>query len=209
MTTFEHAMLGVTGTLAAGLHRRRGWQIVALGGVVSVLPDWDGLSILCGAAVFDRVHRTVGHSLPVCILLGAVVAALDYRLSLIARAREFLGRWLRLFASKGPSAVRSAFCVREAAVWIAVGVLASLGHLAVDLVFSGHEVFSDWGLRLFWPFSDQVWAYPVVSWGDPSVSLIFAASMFAMVRWPSRLQTIAAVTLCLVLGYIGVWGMIS
>jgi membrane-bound metal-dependent hydrolase YbcI (DUF457 family) len=209
MTTFEHAMLGVTGTLAAGLHRRYGWQIVALGGLVAVLPDWDGLSILCGAAVFDRVHRTLGHNLPICILLGAVVAALDYRYSLIARAREFVGRWLRLFASKGASPIRSEFCFRELSVWIVVGVLASLGHLAVDLVFSGHEVLSDWGLRLLWPFSNHVWAYPLVFWGDPTVALIFAASMFAMVRWPSRLQTTAAVTLCLVLGYIGVRGMIS
>ncbi len=93
MTTFEHAMLGVTGALGAGLHRRYGWQIVALGGLVAVLPDWDGVSILFGAAVFDRVHRTLGHNLPICILLGALVAALDYRYSLIARARTFVGRW--------------------------------------------------------------------------------------------------------------------
>lgn len=208
MTTFEHAMLGVTGTLAAGLHRRYGWQIVALGGLVAVLPDWDGLSILCGAAVFDRVHRTLGHNLPICLVLGVVVASLDYHYSLIVRAREFVGRWLRLFASKETSPVRSVFCVREAAIWVVVGVAASLSHLAADVVFSGHEVLSDWGLRLLWPFSDRVWAYPLVSWGDPTVSLIFATSMFAMVRWPSRLQTTAAVTLSLVLGYIGVRGMI-
>jgi len=46
MTTYEHAMLGITGALAAGLHRRYGWQIVAMAGVTAVLPDWDGLSLL-------------------------------------------------------------------------------------------------------------------------------------------------------------------
>ena len=30
MTTFEHAMLGINGALAVGLHRRFGWQIVAM-----------------------------------------------------------------------------------------------------------------------------------------------------------------------------------
>ena len=76
MTTYEHAMLGVTGTLAVGLHRKYGWEIVALAGFVAVLPDWDGLSLLFGAGTFDRVHRTLGHNLPACILLGVVVAAL-------------------------------------------------------------------------------------------------------------------------------------
>ena len=45
MTSYEHAMLGIDGALALGLHRRYGWQIVAAAGCVAVLPDWDGLSI--------------------------------------------------------------------------------------------------------------------------------------------------------------------
>ena len=206
MTTYEHAMLGVTGTLAVGLHRRYGWQIVALGGFVSLLPDWDGLSILFGAAAFDRVHRTVGHNLPVCMLLGAVVAALDYRYSLALRAKEYAGRHLRGLASGEPSPNRSVFRAPELCAWVAVGVVASLCHLAADVVFSGHATLSDWGLRLFWPFSDRYWAYPMVPWGDPSVTVIFVIGMFAMIRWPARLQTVAGLTLTLVVGYISIRG---
>ena len=201
MTTYEHAMLGVTGVLTVGLDRRYGWPIVALGGFIAVLPDWDGLSILCGAAVFDRVHRTAGHNLLVCVLLGAAVAALDYRYNLALRVREYLGRHLRVLASEDPSPRGNVFGIRELSIWVAVGVLASLSHLAADLVFSGHAVLSDWGLRLFWPFSDRFWAYPMVSWGDPGVTLVFVAGMFAMIRWRRHRQMIAGLTLTLVLAY--------
>jgi hypothetical protein len=95
MTSYEHAMLGVTGTLAAGLHRRYGWEIVALGGLAAILPDWDGWSLAFGAAAFDRVHRTAGHNVFACSLLAAAVAALDCRYRLIGRLRRLLGRWIR------------------------------------------------------------------------------------------------------------------
>ncbi|OHB84669.1 MAG: hypothetical protein A2V98_21640 [Planctomycetes bacterium RBG_16_64_12] len=204
MTTYEHAMLGVTGTLAAGLDRRYGWQIVALGGFVAVLPDWDGLSILCGAAVFDHLHRSLGHNLLVCTLLGAVVAALDYRFSLALRVKGYFGRYVRALAPQESSPKRSVFHAYELSVWVVTGVLASLSHLAADLVFSGHPVFSDWGLRLLWPFSDRVWGYPLVSWGDPGVTLIFVGGMFAMIRWPRRLQLVSGLTLTTVLGYVSI-----
>ena len=167
MTTYEHAMLGVTGVLTVGLDRRYGWPIVALGGFVAVLPDWDGLSILCGAAVFDRVHRTVGHNLLGCLSLGALVAALDYRYCLALRVKAWAGRQLRALSSQESSPERSVFRLRELSIWVAVGVVASLSHLAADVAFSGHAVLSDWGLRLLWPFSDRLWAYPMVSWGEP------------------------------------------
>ena len=48
----------------------------------------------------------------------------------------------------------------------------------------------------------MVYAYPLVRWGDVGATLIFAASMFAMLRWPSRAQWIAAGSLGLVVGYI-------
>ena len=74
------------------------------------------------AAVFDRVHRTLGHNLLVCVLLGAVVAALDYRYSLALRVKEYLGRHLRVLASEGPSPARSVFRIHELAIWLAVEI---------------------------------------------------------------------------------------
>ena len=209
MTTFEHAMLGVTGALAAGLDRRWGWPIVAVAGFVAVLPDWDGLGILFGVAVFDRVHRTLGHNLLVCLSLGAVVAALDYRYSLALRVKEHVGRHLRALSSQEPSPKRSVFRAGELSIWVAVGVVASLSHLAADVVFSGHPQLSDWGLRLLWPFSDRLWAYPMVSWGDPGATLVFVVGMFAMIRWRSRRRLIAGLTLTLVLGYVSMRSMIG
>ena len=55
MTFYEHAMLGATLALVAGLQRRHGWRIVAMAAVAAVLPDWDGLTIVLGAA-----DRTLG-----------------------------------------------------------------------------------------------------------------------------------------------------
>lgn len=208
MTSYEHAMLGVTGTLAAGLHRRYGWEIVALGGLAAILPDWDGWSLAFGAAAFDRIHRTAGHNVFACSLLAAAVAALDCRYRLIGRLRKLLGRWIRPLRAEKESAGQRTFRAGELGVWMITGLLASWSHLAADLVFSGHERLADWGLKLFWPFSDRAWVYPMVSWGDPGATLIFVGGMFAMVRWPSRLQGIAAVTLGLVLAYIGLRGTI-
>ena len=209
MTTYEHAMLGVTGAMAVGLHRKYGWEIVALAGFVAVLPDWDGLSLFFGAATFDRLHRTLGHNLLIGLLLGLAVAALEYRYRLARRLKQCLGRRMSMFASKGGSPKPSDFRPPGLCICLVTAVLASLSHLAADLVFSGHEVLSDWGIRLFWPFSDRFWAYPMVSWGDPAVTVLFAGGMFAMVRWPSRLPAIAQLTLTLVLTYIAIRGLIA
>lgn len=207
MTTYEHVMLGVTGSLAAGLHRRGGWEIVAMAGVVAALPDWDGLSILLGAEAFDRFHRAVGHNLLVAGLLGAAWAAWDYRGGATRRVVQVGMRCFPSLQWKETAPRRRGFDAGALSLWIAVGVLASLSHLAADLVYSGHEDLSDWGLKLLWPFSDRSYVYPLVRWGDVGATLIFAAGMLAMARWRERLQAIAALTLFGVLGYIGVRGV--
>ena len=71
MTSFEHAMVGITGAVAANLHRRHGWPIVALAGFAAMLPDWDGLTILCGIHCYAAAHRVWGHNLLVAGLVGA------------------------------------------------------------------------------------------------------------------------------------------
>ncbi len=208
MTTYEHAMLGVTGALAAGLDRRWGWPIVAMAAVVAVLPDWDSLSLLVGPAAFDRIHRTLGHNLPACVLLGAVAAAVDYRFRVVPRAANHLGRLLRLRELDPRIPAPNEFHLGELVVWVTVGVVAALSHLAADMVFSGHPVLPQWGIRLFWPFSDRFWAWPMVPWGDPGPTLLFIGGMFAMIRWHRYRQAIAALTLILVFSYIVARGSI-
>jgi hypothetical protein len=86
--------------------------------------------------------------------------------------------------------------------------MASLSHLAADLLYSGHAKLSDWGIQLLWPWSDHSFALSMVPWGDVGTTLIFVAAMFAMVRWPSRLQSIAVLSLLLVAGYIVLRGVV-
>lgn len=87
MTTFEHAMVGINGALAAGLHRHYQWCIAALAGLAAIAPDWDGLKILGGMHLFDHAHCAWGHSFLTCVILGCVLAGLDYRFDL---ERSFL-----------------------------------------------------------------------------------------------------------------------
>jgi hypothetical protein len=85
---------------------------------------------------------------------------------------------------------------------MAVGVVASLSHLAADLVYSGHAKYSDWGLQLLWPFSDRAFVYPMVPWGDIGAAVILSAGMFAMLARPSRVRPIGWTALVAVAAYI-------
>ena len=201
MTTFEHAMLGTTGALAAGLHHRS-WQIVAMAGVAAVLPDWDGLSILFGAAAFDQIHRAVGHSVFVATAVGTVVAMAEYRFRVMARIAAFLGRRIDGLPVEVTD-MQKGVAVREGAVlWVLTAVLATWSHLAADLLFSGHAQLSDWGLKLFWPFSQATYVFPAVHWGDALPTVVLVLGMFAMLRWRSHVQGLAALTLLALVGYI-------
>jgi len=78
MTTIEHAMLGINGALSVGLHRRWGWQIVALAGVAATSPDWDGIFLLSNSVFLTEGHRVWGHNILVCVLVGLLLGGGDY-----------------------------------------------------------------------------------------------------------------------------------
>lgn len=203
MTSYEHLMLGVTGSLAAGLHRRYGWPIVAMAGIAALVPDWDGLSLVFGAAAFDLGHRTWGHSLWAAALVGAVVAACEYRFGGLERAGRWLLKKFPLHRGQAEPAEEPQPVSRGSlGVWLLVGVLAAWSHLAADLVFSGNRSLPEWGIRLFWPWSSQAWSYPRVPWGDAGVTIVFVAGMFALVRWPRYRQATAILTLLAVAAYV-------
>jgi inner membrane protein len=201
MTTFEHAMLGTTGALAAGL-QCRSWQIVAMAGVAAVLPDWDGLSILFGAAAFDEFHRAVGHSVLVATGVAIVVALAEYRLRFMARFAALLGQRIDGFPVEVTD-LQKGISVREGVtIWTLTAVLATWSHLAADLVFSSHGELSNWGLKLFWPCSQATYVFPAVRWGDVLPTIILVLGMFAMLRWRSCTQRLATLTLFALVGYI-------
>jgi membrane-bound metal-dependent hydrolase YbcI (DUF457 family) len=200
MTTFEHAMLGVNGALACGLQHRFGWRVAAFAGLAAITPDWDGLTIVGGMRLFDQAHRAWGHSFAACLLMAALLVAVDIRLDLMGWGRRTLER---LMGSKDKVIdPRPEASPLRCTVWFTVAVLAMLSHFAADLVYSGAEGLSDWELKLLWPFSQAGFVYPLVRWGDVGVTLIFVAGMFAMLRWRPQVQPIAGVTIACTILYI-------
>lgn len=199
-------MLGINGALAAGLSRRFGWQVVAMTGMAAVSPDWDGLTILFSPTAFADGHRVWGHNLLACVLVGAMIGTLDYQFDLATRAGRLLTRLLRLKTTPAELPSRVQRSALGQGVWILVAVAAAFSHLAADLLVSGTDTLPDWELKLLWPFSDQGWVYPMVSWGDVGIALIFIVGMFAMLKWRGRIQPLAAATLAAVAAYIAIRG---
>ena len=207
MTIYEHTMVGINGALAAGLQRRHGWQIIALAGVAAILPDCDGLTILLGFHYYAEAHRLWAHNLVVTGLLAAIASAVAYRLDAFTRIQGWLAERWELFSIRGAPAERPTRGAGELCLWLAVGVLAAYSHLAMDIMFSAGKNLGIWGVALFWPFSNDSYAYPLVPWGDIGATVIFAAAMFAMVRWPKRIRAIAAGSLLAVAAYMVVRGV--
>jgi membrane-bound metal-dependent hydrolase YbcI (DUF457 family) len=194
-------MLGVTGCAAFGLERKYGWQILAMAAVAAVSPDWDGLTLLFGPQLFDTAHRVWGHNVVVCAIVGALIAAVDYRYDVSTR----FGRWFVTTLRVQPPPefqVRSQFTVRDLCVWVAVGVVAAGSHLIADMVVSGSATLTDWKVQLLWPFSQEGWVYPMIPWGDVGATIVFVIGMFAMLRWKSRSRETAWLTLAGVLAYL-------
>jgi membrane-bound metal-dependent hydrolase YbcI (DUF457 family) len=207
MTIFEHAMLGLTGVLAAGLHRRHGWQIAALAGLVSVIPDWDALTLFLGPDFYARGHRTWGHNLLVAGLLGILLAVLDFRFDLADRGWLRFQVWFRRGTPGQTQDLRKNHSWGSFTIWVVVGLLAGWSHLAGDLLVSGSDELSPWELPLLWPYSERGWVFPLVQWGDLVPTGIFIAGMLAMARWPARLQSLALLTLALVGVYFALRGL--
>lgn len=207
MTTFEHAMLGVTAAVALGLPRHYGWPVAAMAGVAAISPDWDGLSLAWSATAFDRAHRAWGHNLLVAALLGAAWGALDYRYGISGRVGRRLEQLLRIppAGAELPGTGRTG---GGYAAWMLIGSLAALSHLATDLVVSGAATAGDWELKLLWPFSQRGWVWPMLRWGDPGPSVILFGGAFAMLRWPPHARALAWGTLLLVVLYIAAGGVV-
>jgi membrane-bound metal-dependent hydrolase YbcI (DUF457 family) len=202
-------MLGINGALAVGLHRRFGWQIVAMSGFAAVSPDWDGLTIIVSPIAFAEGHRVWGHNLLACVLLGILIGTLDYQFDLVSRAGKLLTKLLRLRTSPDELTPRVERTACGQLVWILVAIVAAFSQLPADMLVSGSKTLPDWELKLLWPFSDRGWVYPMVSWGDVGITLIFIVGMFAMIKWKTRVQPIAAMTLLGVATYIVIRGTVA
>src|SRR5271154_4109563 len=184
--------MGGSLALAAGLHRRYGWQIVALSSVAATLPDWDGITILFGPQPYAKYHRVWGHGLLTAAAAGAVVGAVLY----CTNSFGWLQRWATQRFPKElppPPTQRPPFALSVLAVWMLVGVLGAYSHLLADYFYPGHgrDDLKPWPLHLLWPFSNRGWSLAVVAGGKIGTVLIFLAGAFAVWRWPKQAQPIA------------------
>lgn len=208
MTIFEHAMIGINGTLALGLERRCGWPIAALAGLAAVLPDLDGLTILFGLQCYADGHRLWGHNLLVAGIAAVMFSTFAFYTDVFPKSRLWLAKHCKAFSVSDESAAVQSHHPAQLLLWIAVGVAATYSHLFADVIFSAGRNLPIWGVPLFWPFSNAAIAYPLLPWGDIGVTLVLAASMFAMLRWPRRTQAIAIASLVLTAAYIAVRGFV-
>lgn len=207
MTIYEHTMLGINGALALRLQKRYDWQIVTLAGVVSVLLDWDGVSILFNGQAYAQGHRIWGHNFFVAGLIAVVVSVLCYRFDVFVRIQRWLAVHWTVFAVNNDGTDARESDRGPLLVWILVGVAAAFSHLLADTLFSVGKNLPVWGVPLFWPFSGKEYSYPMVAWGDVGPTIIFAASMFIMHIWPKYTSKIAFASLGLVVCYIVVRGV--
>lgn len=206
MTTFEHALLGINGVLACGLHRRWGWKLVALGGVGAIAPDWDGLPMLIDMARFETGHRVWGHSVPSCLLLGMAVGTVDYRFDLSGRVLKRLASVSAFKPLAVKDRIRTQFQTSEWFLWMLVAALAALSQIPADAVVSGGKGLSDWPLKPLWPFSNWEFVWPMVPWGNLGITFIFASVMLLQLKWPGKLRGLAQSSLAAVFAYVFAWG---
>lgn len=206
MTTYEHAMLGLNGALAVGLHHRYGWKIIALAAVAAVLPDWDGLPMLVDMASYEQGHRVWGHNLLACGIGGFVAGTLDYRFDCSGRVARRLTRYGPFRELRNYATLREVWHANEWGIWVLVASCAALTQIPADAVVSGGAGLSDWALKPLWPFSHWEWVYPLVPWGNVGVTVLFAIGMLTMVKWKEHFQPIAAMALMAVAGFIVGWG---
>jgi len=199
MTTFEHAMLGITLTMVTGVQKSQGWGVVVMAAPAAAMADWDGLSILFGGEAYSKVHRVWGHNILVAGTSGAMVGLLGYLVYLSAGVRRYA---IRLIPEANPASTVE-FSQKNLVCWVLVGMLAALCHLPADMIFSGHKEMTPWPIQPYWPFHEQGYVWPLVSWGDLTATVLFIATMFAVYRWPQRARGIALLCLIALHGYIG------
>jgi hypothetical protein len=185
MQHYDHAMLGAILSMAAGAHRRFGAAIVVTAIAAAALPDWDDLP--------GGVHRVWGHSLLVAPMASGLVGAVGY---------------LAYVSLRRPTAApASGHAGHDLAVWILVGVLASLSHVLTDLAYSGRGLAPEWPVALLWPVSDRRWAWPLVPFADRGLTVILAVALATVVLRPGRARLLSAMAMVATVGYVALWAV--
>lgn len=201
MTTPEHTLVGIHTAIALNLNRRYGWAVILLSGLVSNLPDWDGLPMLVDMSRLESGHRVWGHNLLWIVISSLIISWAQFRYHWI----EQLGARLKRFL---PADVvldtRNCF-VPFLALFLICGFLQMI-HLLCDMVVSGGNGLSDWPIKPFWPFSDASFVFPLIHWGDVGPTVILMMGAILLARFPERVRVQSVITLVALCAYLLVRG---
>jgi membrane-bound metal-dependent hydrolase YbcI (DUF457 family) len=202
MTSLEHALIGIHSALALGLQRRVGWSAVACAGAASMLPDWDGLPMLFDMARFEPGHRVWGHSLVVMAATSLLLAIVFVRWDLIGKWAARCAKRIHLLSGTpdGPSSlhwggmtIASAFVI----AFVAQGM-----HIPCDMVVASGQGLANWPVQPWWPLSRNGYAYPMIFWGDPSVTVILMAGLIVVAHRRRNVCLISSATLGILIAYL-------
>lgn len=204
MTSPEHTLVGIHFAFAMGLHRFVGWRGVAMAGVASNLPDWDGIPMLFDMQRFEGGHRVWGHGILSIVLSSLLIGFIQIRW-------DWVGRVGNLFRSYLPSAgidanPQSTRWLEGGLVFASIGMCAQLLHLPCDMVVSGGNGLSDWAIQPWWPFSSAAYVYPLIPWGDIGPTVILMGGIIAIAKRKAHLSQTSWLTIVSLCAYLVVRG---
>lgn len=203
MTSPEHTLVGIHFAFATGIHRFVGWRGVAMAGIASNVPDWDGLPMLFDMQRFEGMHRVWGHSVLSIFLISLLLGIAQIRWDLIGfvanRFRALVSPKLFAGFSQGPKWLIGTTGV---AVFVSIAFSAQGLHLPCDMVVSGGHGLSDWAIQPWWPFSNVAYVYPLIPWGDVGPTVILMAGIIIIAKRNSHLSQTSWLTIVVLCGYL-------
>ncbi|MEC8554929.1 MAG: metal-dependent hydrolase [Planctomycetota bacterium] len=201
MTTPEHALVGIHAAVATGLSYRYDWNLIALAGIASIIPDWDGIPMLFDMSRFESGHRVWGHNF-ISILLSSFLLAWSQSHYCWL---EYIGKKIvRFLPSDANLAATNSNC--STAILFLIAVIVQVIHLPCDMVVSGGNGLSDWLTKPFWPFNDAGFVYPLIPWGDVGPTIILMAGLILSAKYPTNSSGFSIGTLACLCVYLIVRG---
>jgi len=199
MDAVTQAALGAACALAC-FGRVLGRRAALWGALGALVPDVDALAAGLQGAFDDlRRHRGLTHALWFAPVAGTLIGYGVWRLH---------AHWKRARATAEPARPRLAGTLPDPGdtamlgTWMGLFVVALLAHPLLDL-------FTTYGVALFWPFSDRRFALDAVAAIDPLYTVLLAAGVVAATRAATprlgRLAASAALGLSTVYLLHGVW----
>ena len=206
MTSPEHTLVGIHFAFVTGVHRFVGWRGVAMAGVASNIPDWDGIPMLFDMQRFESGHRVWGHCVLSILFTSLLIGFIQARWDVIGRVTVWLQRTLPTTAIV--AAQQDTAWLIGGFVFALIGMCAQLLHLPCDMVVSGGNGLSDWAVQPWWPFSNAAYVYPLIPWGDIGPTIILMAGIIAIAKRNAQISQTSCLTIGTLSGYLFVRGLI-